>query len=110
MLNNNGVNRIYLVGNIYEDATNKVSINNPDTVYFPLLTVESYIKQGVGKKFEQVFHVLVPKSIMYSELESFLKGRLIHLEGRIQTHSVTDQQGCKVYHTEILVHRYVFLN
>ncbi|QJD94421.1 single-stranded DNA-binding protein [Mucilaginibacter robiniae] len=110
MLNNNGINRIYVVGNLLENAINNVSSSHADVVQFPLLITESYVKQGVKKEFEQVFDIMIPRSALYTNIENFVKGRMIHLEGRIQTHSVIDQQGTKSYITQILAHKYSFLN
>ncbi|WP_345951519.1 single-stranded DNA-binding protein [Mucilaginibacter sp. PAMB04274] len=109
MYRNAGINRVFLTGVIENDVNLEMLRNNPDNIYFSILTSETFVKNG--KQVEHLEHhkIVMPTYIAKPDLQYFKKGALISIEGKMTTYLFTDDENIKRYNVEILVTRYHWL-
>ncbi|WP_165852108.1 single-stranded DNA-binding protein [Mucilaginibacter terrenus] len=100
------INKVLLVGHVYDDAK-WLKVENQQYLFCKLVTQETISKkEGPHMEYHQL---LVPGSIVSSEVE-FAKGGVLYVEGKVQTTAFRDANGVKRYNTEILVSRYNTMN
>ena len=101
-----GLNRVELIGRLGADAE-IVSLNNGAKVAkLRVCTDESYISKQTGQRVDaQEWHQVVsfqPGLVSMFEKHA-RKGRLVFVEGKLQTRKWQDQAGHDRYSTEIMV-------
>lgn len=104
------VNKIILVGFLGADPELAYTPNNRAVCKLSVATNETW-KDKDGQKQERTeWHRVVVWGELGENCEKYLaKGRMVYVEGRIQTRSWEDKSGQKRYTTEIIADRVVFL-
>ncbi len=99
------VNRIYLVGNLTAEPDVKATPKGTYVAKMRLATNTYTGKDDEGNAKEQTeFHQLVAFGKTAEFAGQYLhKGRLVWVEGRIQTNTWQDTAGQKHYRTEVIV-------
>jgi len=96
------INKVILVGRMGQDAKLSYMPSGQAVAEFSVATDESY-KDREGNKVEKTeWHKVKTFGKTAEFCNNYLgKGRLVYVEGKIQTRSWDDQQGQKRYVTEI---------
>jgi single-strand DNA-binding protein len=104
------VNKVILVGNLGADPELKYTPSNRPVCRLSVATNEVW-KDKDGKKQERVeWHRVSVWGEPAENCAKFLtKGRMVYVEGRLQTRSWDDKEGKKHYSTEVVSERVVFL-
>ena len=99
------VNRIYLVGNLTAEPDVKATPKGTYVANMRLATNTYTGKDDEGNAKEQTeFHQLVAFGKTAEFAGQYLhKGRLVWVEGRVQTNTWQDTAGQKHYRTEVIV-------
>jgi single-strand DNA-binding protein len=98
------VNKVILIGNVTWGPELKHTEANKPVCTFGLATNRNYT-DGAGEKVEEVdYHRLVAFGKLGEQCEKFLrKGRKVYVEGRLHSHSWTDNEGQQKAVTEIIL-------
>jgi single-strand DNA-binding protein len=104
------VNKVILVGNLGADPELKYTPSNRPVCNLSVATNEVW-KDKAGQKQERVeWHRVNVWGDQAEHCSKYLtKGRMVYIEGRIQTRSWDDKEGKKRYTTEVVADRVVFL-
>ena len=104
------VNKVILVGNLGADPELKYTPSNRAVCNLSVATNEVW-KDKSGQKQERTeWHRVIVWAEQAENCSKFLsKGRMVYVEGRLQTRSWDDKDGKKRYSTEIVADREVFL-
>ena len=104
------VNKVILVGNLGADPELKYTPSNRPVCNLSVATNEVWKDKG-GQKQERVeWHRVNVWGDQAETCSKYLtKGRMVYVEGRIQTRSWDDKEGKKRYTTEVVADRVVFL-
>jgi len=104
------VNKVILVGHLGADPELKYTPNNRPVCRLSLATNEVW-KDKSGEKQERTeWHRVNVWGEQAESCAKFLsKGRMVYVEGRLQTRSWGDKDGKKRYSTEIVAERVLFL-
>ena len=105
------VNKVILVGNLGDDPELKYTPNNRPVCNLSIATNEVWKDKG-GQKQERVeWHRVNVWGEQAEHCSKYLtKGRMVYVEGRIQTRSWDDKEGKKRYSTEVVADRVVFMD
>ena len=103
----NGVNKVFLIGNVGRDAEVRYTQSGQAVANFSLATSESYTDRASGEKHETVeWHNVIAWGKLAEIAGQYVtKGRQMFIEGSIKTSSWVDPQGVKHYKTEINAQR-----
>ncbi|HEY5284979.1 MAG TPA: single-stranded DNA-binding protein [Polyangia bacterium] len=104
------VNKVILVGNLGADPELKYTPSNRPVCNLSIATNEVW-KDKAGQKQERTeWHRVNVWGDQAEHCSKYLaKGRMVYVEGRIQTRSWDDKEGKKRYTTEVVADRVVFL-
>lgn len=102
------INNVVLVGRLTKDADLKFTGNGSAVASFTLAVNRSYKKENEEQKADFI-NCVVWRKTAEALANHTSKGSLIGVEGRIQTRSYDNQQGQKVYVTEVVVEEVTFL-
>jgi len=99
------LNKVLLIGNLTRDPESKTLPNGRPISNFSIATNRTWTNQETGEKQKQAeFHNIVAFGKLADICNQYLtKGKLVYLEGRLQTRSWEDQNGTKRYRTEIIL-------
>jgi single-strand DNA-binding protein len=97
------INRVTLVGRLGKDPETKYLPSGDPVVNFSVATDEVW-KDKDGKKVQRTEWHNVKAFKKLAEIcgEYLTKGKLVYIEGKIQTSSWEDKEGKKQYRTEII--------
>lgn len=96
-------NKAIVLGNLTRDPELRTLPSGQPVVNFSVATNRVYTDQGGNKQQTVEFHNIVVFGKLADICSRYLaKGRLVLIEGRIQTRSWQDQNGTKRYRTEII--------
>jgi len=96
-------NKAIVLGNLTKDPDARTLPSGQPVVNFSIATNRVYKDQAGNKKESPEFHNIVVFGKLADICSRYLaKGRLVLIEGRIQTRSWQDQSGNKRYRTEII--------
>lgn len=102
------MNTVILIGRLTRDAEVRYTKDNMAIARFSLAIDRPPKKDGTK---EADFPGIVVFGKSAENCEKYLaKGRMVAIEGRIQTGSYTKQDGTKVYTTEVVANRVEFLD
>lgn len=103
------INRIVVAGRMGQDPTLKNLPSGSAVVNFSIATNRNYLKDG--QKVEQTEWITCVAFGKTAETIAtyFNKGKLIYVEGRLQTRSWDGKQGGKQYKTEVIVEHFQFV-
>ncbi len=98
-----GVNKVILLGNLGKDPDVTTLESGVKVARFPLATNE-YYKGKDGESVEKTeWHQVVLWRNRAELAEKYLsKGRMVYIEGRLQTRQWQDKEGTQRYTTEIV--------
>lgn len=107
----NGVNKIFLVGNLGREPTLRHTTTGSPVCELNLAVNESW-NDNNGKKQERTewCTVVVWGKTGEACAKHLVKGQQVYVEGRLQTRSWEDQDGQKRYKTEVVAINVLFLS
>ncbi len=98
------INKVFLLGNLTRDPEFKHSEGKKPFCVFGLATNRSWTTETGEKREEAEFHRIIAWDKLAETCHQYLrKGRLIHVEGRLQTRPYTGQDGIEKHATEIVL-------
>lgn len=104
------LNKVMIIGRLGRDPELRYTQTGQPVSNMRIATDESYVKDG--QRVEQTeWHAVVVWGKQAETVANYLsKGRLVFVEGRLQTRKWQDQQGQDRYTTEIRADRVQFLD
>lgn len=106
----NSVNKVILVGRLGKDPELKYTQGGTPVVKFSLATDETWKDQSGEKQTRTEWHNIVAWRKLAEICGQYLnKGKLVYIEGKLQTRSWDDKEGNKRYTTEIVADNMVML-
>jgi single-strand DNA-binding protein len=105
-----GVNKVILVGRLGTEPEVRSTPGGQQVATLSIATSESWMKDG--KKEEKTeWHRVVLWGRQAELAQKYLKkGRMVYIEGKLQTRSWDDKQGQKRYTTEIVANNLQFID
>lgn len=104
------VNKVILVGNLGADPELKYTPSNRPVCRLSVATNEVWKDKSGQKQEKTEWHRVNVWGEQAENCSKFLaKGRMVYIEGRLQTRSWDDKEGKKHYSTEVVADRVVFL-
>ncbi len=104
-----GVNKVILVGRLGQEPEIRSTTSGQQVCTLSIATSETWTKDG-NKEEKTEWHRVVLWGRQAEIAHKYLKkGRLVYIEGKLQTRSWQDQQGQKRYTTEIVANNMQFL-
>ncbi|WP_010053685.1 single-stranded DNA-binding protein [Carnobacterium maltaromaticum] len=102
------INRVVLVGRLTKDADLKYTSSGTAVASFTLAVNRQFTNQS-GEREADFINCVVWRKQAESLANFTRKGSLIGVEGRLQTRSYDNQQGQRVYVTEVVVDSFSLL-
>lgn len=104
------LNKCMVIGHLGADPEMKYLANGSAVTNFRVATSRSW-KNDAGERQEETewFRVVTWNRLAEICAQYLTKGRLVYVEGRMQTRSWDDQQGQKRYSTELIAQEVKFL-
>ena len=96
------LNRVILMGRITQDLELKQTQNGTAVLSFNIAVDRNYTTKGEEKQTDFISCVAWRKTAEFIH-KYFAKGRMIAIEGNIQTRNYDDKNGVKHYVTEVIV-------
>jgi single-strand DNA-binding protein len=97
-----GINKVILVGNLGKDPEVFTFENGNKKVSFALATTESFKnKEGARVDRTEWHNIVLYRNLADVATQYLKKGQTIYLEGSIRTRSYDNNEGRKMYITEI---------
>nr|BFD33685.1 hypothetical protein GTC16762_33040 [Pigmentibacter ruber] len=103
------VNKVILVGRLGQDPELRATTSGHNVCTLSLATSKTWTKDGKKETKTEWHRVILWGNHAENARKYLKKGRLLYIEGELQTRSWEDQQGQKRYATEILGHNMQFL-
>ena len=100
-------NRVILMGRLTKDPELRTTQSGITMCRFSIAVDRSFAKQGEERQTD-FFDITVWRQQAEFVCKYFTKGRMIHVEGRLQNDNYTDQNGVKQYRTAIVADRIDF--
>lgn len=101
------LNRVILMGRITHDLELKNTQSGIAVLSFTIAVDRSYAKEGEDRQTDFIQCVAWRNYAMFIE-KYFGKGRMIAVEGHLQTRTYEDKNGTKHYITEVIVDKVSF--
>lgn len=103
-------NKVLLVGRLGKDPDLRYTQGGTPVANFPLATDESYNDREGVRQEKTEWHKIVVWNKQAETVSNYMsKGKLVLVEGSLQTRKWQDQQGQDRYTTEIKAQRVVFM-
>lgn len=103
-----GLNRVFLLGNLGADPELRVTSGGAAVLKMRLATSESYVDRNNERKERTEWHNVVVWGRRAEALSKFLsKGARLFVEGGLRTSSYEDREGQKRYRTEIVASKII---
>jgi len=105
------INKVILVGRLGRDPELKYTASGTPFCRFSMATDDSWTDKGSGERTERTeWHNIVVWDKLAEICNNYLtKGRIVYIEGRLQTREWDDQEGNKRKTTEIRARDMVLL-
>src|ERR671915_2000822 len=108
---NKSVNKVFLVGRLTRNPELRHTTTNKAVCAFGLATNRARKTETGEKQEEADFHRIVAWDKLAGFCDTYpRKGRMIHVEGRLQTRTYTGQDGIEKYTTEIVAEETMMLD
>jgi len=108
---NKSVNKVFLVGRLNRNPELRHTMTNKAVCAFGLATSRARTTETGEKREEADFHRIVAWDKLAEVCHQYLrKGRMVHVEGRLQTRTYTGQDGVEKYTTEIVAEELMMLD
>jgi single-strand DNA-binding protein len=105
------VNKVILVGNLTRDPEMKQSEGKKPVCVFGLATNRYWSAYSEERREETVFHRIVAFGQFAEVCNKYLrKGRKVYVEGRLQSHPYTGQDGVEKTGVEVVLEDLVFVD
>ncbi|GGH01527.1 single-stranded DNA-binding protein [Mucilaginibacter phyllosphaerae] len=104
MFQNQGVNKVILVGQV-EGRPEWKTIAGNKCLCLKLITIENINRQGAVCKHAENHFIQIAESVV-DNAASLQDGTELYLEGKITTRPSIDHKGIKRYDTAIIAHKY----
>ena len=105
------VNKVMLIGNLTRDVELRHTKEGTPVASFALATNRNWTQETGEKREETDFHRIVAWGKLAELCEKYLKkGRKVYVEGRLHSHSWTDNEGLQKAVTEIIIDDMVLLD
>jgi single-strand DNA-binding protein len=105
------VNKVILLGNLTRDPELKQTEGKKPVCVFGLATNRSWTTETGEKREEPEFHRIVAWDKWAEVCNQYLtKGRKVYLEGRLQSHTYTGQDGIEKTGVEVVLEDLVFVD
>ncbi len=105
------VNKMIVIGNLGSEPEMRFTPNGRPVTSFSVATNRVYTTPEGERKEETEWFTVVTWSKLAEQCNQFLtKGRLVYVEGRLQTHTWESQDGQKHYRNEIVANIVRFLD
>lgn len=105
-----GVNKVILVGRLGTDPDVRNTPSGTQICTLSIATSETWVKDGKREEKTE-WHRVVLWGRQAELAQKYLKkGRMVYVEGKLQTRSWQDQQGQKRYTTEIVANNMQFID
>lgn len=104
------LNKCMVIGHLGADPEMRYTANGSAVTTFRVASSRSY-SDATGEKKEETewFRVVTWNHLAEIAAQYLTKGRLVYVEGRLQTRGWDDQQGNKRYTTELIASEVKFL-
>lgn len=103
------LNKVFLIGNLTRDVVLRTTPSGQSVADFGLATNRVWMGANGQKQQEAEFHNIVVWGKMAELCNQYLaKGRMVFIEGRIQTRTWQDASSQKRYKTEIITENIQF--
>ena len=102
------INRTVLVGRLTKDPELKHTANNAAVVSFTL-AVNRQFTNSQGEREADFINCVIWRKAAENFVKFTSKGSLVGIDGRIQTRNYENQQGQRVYVTEVVVDNFSLL-
>ena len=102
------INNVTLVGRLTKDPDLRYTGNGTAVASFTLACNRDF-KNSDGQQEADFINCVIWRKSAETLASHVVKGQLIGITGRIQTRSYENQQGNKVYVTEVVADRFYFL-
>lgn len=100
-------NRIILMGRLTKDPEMRTTQSGISMCRFSIAVDRQYAKQGEERQAD-FFDVTVWRNTAEFVCKYFSKGKMIHIEGRLQNNNYTDNDGVKHYQNSIIADSVAF--
>jgi single-strand DNA-binding protein len=105
------VNKVILLGNLTRDPELRYTENAKAVCTFGLATNRNWTTDKGEKREETEFHRIVVWEKLAETCDQYLrKGRKVYVEGRLQSHTYTGQDGIEKTGVEIVLEELVFVD
>jgi single-strand DNA-binding protein len=105
------VNKVILLGNLTRDPELKQSEGKKPVCVFGLATNRYWTAYSEERREETVFHRIVAFGQFAEVCSKYLrKGRKVYVEGRLQSHAYTGQDGIERTGVEVVLEDLVFVD
>jgi len=105
------VNKVILLGNLTRDPELKQTEGKKPVCIFGLATNRSWVSYTGEKHQETVFHRIIAWENWATVCQQYLrKGRKVYVEGRLQSHRYTSQEGIERTGGEVVLEDLVFVD
>ena len=105
-----GINKVTLVGNLGADPDTKKTTSGQTVTLFNLATSKTWVnREGQKQQHTEWHRIVVWGKLAETCAEYLAKGRLVYIEGRLQTRSWEDENKQKRYTTEVVAGQVLFL-
>jgi single-strand DNA-binding protein len=105
------VNKVILLGNLTRDPELKQTEGKKPVCIFGLATNRSWMSYTGEKREETEFHRIVAWDNWAETAKKYLKkGRKVYIEGRLQSHPYTGQDGIERTGVEVVLEDLVFVD
>lgn len=101
------INSAILLGRITKDLELKSTQSGTSVLQFTVAVDRDFVKQGEERQTDFINCVAFKQTAEFIS-KFFSKGRMIAVEGRLQTRSYDDKNGTKRYVTEVIVNKASF--
>ena len=105
---NQGVNRVFLLRHILQQATYHPQYEAGKMLRFALETRELFLTSGQQRLHSELHKLLLPAELMYEDISGFAAGKLLQVEGKVQTVRFIDEEAVTRYRANVLVSKYQF--
>ena len=104
------VNKAIIVGNLGRDPEVRFTQSGQAMARFSVATTDTWMDRENGRQERTEWHNIVVWGKQAELCGQYLsKGRLVYIEGRIQTRKVEDKEGKERYFTDINARQVTFL-
>lgn len=104
------LNKCMVIGHLGRDPEMRYTANGSAVTTFSVATSRRYTSNGEQREETEWFNVVTWNRLAETCAQYLTKGRLVYVEGRLQTRSWDDQQtGQKRYRTELIAEEVKFL-